>query len=80
MKDFIAFGVISTIDDIIVLVIKNLDVEEAVEGQTFEYKMVSHKDLEGNKCLFYFYKFLKSFLFRGLDFVLVIFFGFIPEK
>lgn len=37
VKDFIAFGIISTIDDIIVMVIKNLDVEKAVEGETFKY-------------------------------------------
>ena len=32
VKDFIAFGIISTVDDIIVMVIKSLDVEKAVEG------------------------------------------------
>jgi hypothetical protein len=37
VKDFIAFGAIATIDDIVVAVINGLDVEEAVEGQTFNY-------------------------------------------
>lgn len=40
VKDFIAFGIISSIDDIMVAVIKSLDVEQAVEGQTFNYKTV----------------------------------------
>ena len=32
VKDFIAFGIIASIDDIMVAVIKSLDVEQAVEG------------------------------------------------
>lgn len=32
VKDFIAFGIIASIDDIMVAVIKSLDVEQAIEG------------------------------------------------
>ena len=48
VKDFVAFGIISTIDDVIVMVIKNLDVEKAVEGETFKYSTVDWEEFEGN--------------------------------
>ena len=45
VKDFIAFGIIASIDDIMVAVIKSLDVEQAVEGQTFNYRVYELRDL-----------------------------------
>ena len=37
VKDFIAFGIISEIDDLMVLTLSNIDIEETIEQNTITY-------------------------------------------